>query len=189
VRPRSMVQPRCLRQELAFPGDLWVTVPQEIEGLWQMRRGLKFCGALILNTFIAFIGTTVVDISIGETFHPQWSFRREVFLSLLGAAAIGFLMWRIWRTNAAKWAWVLPIPWIGVGVVHALFVRGTPSVFAGGNVWSQFSGTDCAVGVASGCRNFFAFTIPFIRGISYSVGAFFSSLLRTTAPPSAPADQ
>jgi hypothetical protein len=71
--------------------------------------------------------------------------------------------------------------WLGAGVVHSLLVRGTPDVFAGRNIWSQFSGTDCANGVASGCRNFFAFMIPFIRAVSYSVGAYFSSLLTTAA--------
>ena len=31
-----------------------------------------------------------------------------------------------------------------------------------------------------GCRNFFVFTIPFVRGVLYSVGAYFSSLVITT---------
>jgi hypothetical protein len=142
-----------------------------------MLRVLKFCGALIFNAFVALIGTAVLETSVGKAFRPHslaailW---KEWSLSLLCAVFIGFFMWRTWRMCASKWTWILPGVWFGLRFVQvAIFVRG--------GIWSQFSGTDCDNGVhAFGCRNFFVFTIPFIRGVAYSVGAFVSSLL---APP------
>jgi hypothetical protein len=52
----------------------------------------------------------------------------------------------------------------------------TQSVFAANNgVWYQFSGLGCGNGIrALECRNFFLFTVPFIRGVAYSFGAFIS---------------
>src|SRR3981081_3213350 len=76
----------------------------------EMLRILKFCGAVILNTFVAVIGSAILE-GIGTVFHPHsiaallW---KEWSLSLLCAAFIGFSMWRTWRTSAAKYAWILP---------------------------------------------------------------------------------
>lgn len=36
-----------------------------------MLRGLKFCGGLILNTFVALIGTAVLETVVGKAFRPQ----------------------------------------------------------------------------------------------------------------------
>jgi hypothetical protein len=139
-----------------------------------MLRGLKFCGALILNTFVALIGTAVLETTVGKAFRPHslaailW---KEWSLSLLCAVLIGFGMWRTWRMSASKWTWILPGVWFGLRFVQVVF-------FVRGGIWSQFSGTDCENGVhAFGCWNFFAFTIPFIRGVAYSIGAFVSSLV------------
>jgi hypothetical protein len=142
-----------------------------------MLRGIKFCGALILNIFVAVIGTAVLETSVGKVFHPQsvsavlW---KEWSLSLLCAALLGFAIWRTWRMSASKWTWVIPSLWFGLRFVPA-------SIFTRGSVWSQFSGADCDNGLhAPGCQNFFVFTIPFIRGVSYSVAAQLSSLF---SPP------
>jgi hypothetical protein len=135
---------------------------------------------VILNTFVALVVTTVLELALGRAFHPQSILWKEAYFSLLGAGVIGLFMWRIWKTDAAKCAWALPVLWLGAGVIHALLVRRTSDVFAGRNLWAQFSGTDCANGIASGCRNFFAYMVPFIRGVSYSVGAYFSSLLKAS---------
>lgn len=154
-----------------------------------MLRALKFCGALILKTFVALIGTAVLESGVGKAFHPHsiaaivW---KEWSLSVLLAGLIGFGMWRTWRANASKWTWILLSLWFGMIFVPELMVGGGQSVLAGRSVWSHFSGTDCDSGVREfGCRNFLVFTIPFIRGVAYSVGAFVSSLV--SPPRSQPA--
>lgn len=76
-----------------------------------MLRSLKFCGALILNTIVALIGTAVLESTIGKAFRSQtlaavlW---KEWTLSLLCAAFVGFFIWRTWRVSAAMRVWVLP---------------------------------------------------------------------------------
>jgi hypothetical protein len=47
-----------------------------------------------------------------------------------------------------------------------------------GNLWFEFSGLGCSEGIRSvECRNFFIFTIPLLRGLSYSLGAYLSGLM------------
>ena len=82
----------------------------------------------------------------------------------------------VWRNEAAKWAWVLPTAWFGLRL--ALVLGGGSSVY-------QLSGSGCAYGARSpDCLNFFLFTIPFMRGLSYSLGRLhfvgFSSIPRPT---------
>ncbi len=135
-------------------------------------RVISFGGILILNTCVALFGTAVLETEIGGMFHPHsiagvlwkvWS------LDVLGAAIIGFFMWRTWKTEATKWTWVLPALWFGLRFITS---RGN------GGIWSHFSGADCSNGARSpGCADFFAFTIPFVRGVAYSAGARFSSML------------
>jgi len=146
-----------------------------------MLKGLRFCGALILHTIVALFGTAVLETAIGKAFRPHslaavlW---KEWTLSLLCAGFIGFFMWRTWRLGAATWVWVLPGVWFGLRFVLALFASHSPSALVGGGLWGQFSGAACDGGLrVLGCRNFFVFTIPFVRGVAYSVGAgLFSSV-------------
>jgi hypothetical protein len=48
---------------------------------------------------------------------------------------------------------------------------------SGHGVWYQFSGADCQKGfrLGSGCVDYWAFTAPFVRALSYSIGAYLSS--------------
>ena len=150
-----------------------------------MQRSLKFCGALILNTIVALIGTAVLESTIGKAFRSQtlaavlW---KEWTLSLLCAAFVGFFIWRTWRVSAAMWVWVLPSIWFGLHLVLALSASRSESVLVAGGLWSQVSGTTCKDGVrALGCWKFFVVTIPFIRGVAYSVGAYLPSLVSKTS--------
>jgi hypothetical protein len=138
-----------------------------------MLTRVKFCAALILNVFVAIMGTVVLETAVGKVFHPQsvtaviW---KEWVLSVFCAALLGFNMWRIWRMSASKWTWVIPSCWFAWRLILA-------SSFTHRSIWSQFSGADCENGLqAIGCQNFFVFTIPFIRGVSYSVAAHLGSI-------------
>ena len=140
--------------------------------LLSMTRALKFCGLLILNVLVAVLGTAFLESAIANLYHPA-SISGVVLktwcLSLLSAGLIGFLMWRTWRTSATKWTWLLSSIWFGLRAM-TLLTRGS--------LWAQFSGAGCQNGTHDpGCLNFFVFTIPFIRGLSYSIGAYLSSLV------------
>jgi hypothetical protein len=149
--------------------------PREFPGA--LIRGLKFCGAFVLNTLAALLGTAVLKAPLAEVFRPHsltgilWE---EWILSIVVACCIGFGVWQTWRSTAAKWIWLLPALWFGVRILIAYGSRG---------VWFHFSGAGCVNGSASvECRNFLVFTVPCIRGVSYSLGAYVSSL-RYRRPP------
>lgn len=147
-----------------------------------MLRSLKFCRDLFTNLFIAVIGTAILDTEVRRVIPTHtvsaivW---KEIILSVLCASFIGFLMWRTWRTSAAKWIWVLAALWFAFGyltIANSSNVFGRLSGFSSGSVLS-----------APDVRSFFAFTVPLIRAISYSTGAYGSSLLHH-AKVSLPAD-
>jgi hypothetical protein len=143
-----------------------------------MLRTLKFSGLLVVNVILALIGTAILNTPIGKVFPANsvvavlW---KEWILSIACAALIGFCMQRIWRNDVGKWTWILPALWFGIGFFLTI---GTGAMFF------QFSGTGCANGIRPvECRNFFVFAIPFIRGVSYSLGAYVSSLIHGAHSP------
>jgi hypothetical protein len=156
-----------------------------------MPRRLRFCGAVILHTIVAILGTAILESAIWKAFRAHslaailW---KEWILSLLCAAFIGFFMWRTWRGSAALWAWMLPGLWFAFMFLLALPASQNPSALVGGGLWTQFSGAACDSGPrALGCRNFFVITIPFVRGVAYSAGACLSSWVNK--PKSQPASE
>ncbi len=143
-----------------------------------MLRALKFFGLLLVNIVVAVIGTAILTTAIGKAFHGHslaailW---KEWSLSIGCAAVIGFGMWRTWRSHVAQWTWALPAVWFGVKFILA--VGKGPLLF-------QFSGEACVEGVRPiGCINWFVFTIPFIRSVFYSLGAYVSSLVLKADSP------
>ena len=139
---------------------------------------LKFFGLLLVNIIVAVIGTAILTTAIGKAFHAHslgailW---REWSLSIGCAAAMGFGMWHTWRSDVAFWTWVLPAVWFGAKFMLAI---------GQGSLLFQFSGEACANGVRPiGCINFFAFTIPFIRSVFYSIGAYASSVVHEVRHP------
>ncbi len=140
-----------------------------------MLRYLKFCGFLLINLVVAVIGTAILDTAVRRVIPSHtvsaivW---KEIILSIVCAAFIGFSMWRTWRSSAAKWTWVPAALW---------FVFGYLTIAGNANVWGRLSGfSSGSVLSAPDVRTFFAFTVPLIRAISYSLGAYISSLVYHT---------
>jgi hypothetical protein len=140
-----------------------------------MLRYLKFAGSLLINLAAAVIGTVILDAEVRKlipTYTVAGIIWKELILSIVCAALIGFFMWRTWRSSAAKWIWVLAAPW---------FVFGYLTIARSANVWGRLSGLSSeSVLSTPDVRTFFAFTIPLIRAISYSLGAYISSLVYHT---------
>ena len=133
---------------------------------------LRFVGSLLINLTVAVIGTAILDTEVRRVIPTHtvaaivW---KEIILSVVCAAFIGFFMWRTWRSSAAKWIWVLAALW---------FVFGYLAIARSANVWGRLSGLSSgSVLSAPDVRGFFIFTVPFIRAISYSLGAYISSQL------------
>ncbi len=140
-------------------------------------RVLKFGAFLAMNVIIAVIGTATLDVSVRNaiplhsTVAVVWE---EYLVSLICAAGLGFAAWQKWGNSATKWTWVVPAAWFAFGFVvmaghgpifgRLLFAPRSDSVLYDANGRSFF-------------RTFYAFTVPLIRGVSYSLGAYLSALL------------
>jgi hypothetical protein len=96
-------------------------------------------------------------------------------LDLVVAAFIGFMMYRMWRSATSKWVWVLPALWFALSAVPYAGRSHPSSVLSStGGFWAHSLGGSCASQVMD-CRDFFAFSVPLIRSVSYSLAAAFAS--------------
>ena len=132
-----------------------------------MLRTIKFGALLLANALIAVIATTILAEPLRRNIAPyslSATVLKECILSAVCAMCIGFGVVRIWRNAAAKWTWSLAAGWFGIGwliVARNSDVLGSPLIFGG------------HFGVLE-MRSFFAFTVPLIRAVFYSVGAYLS---------------
>ncbi|MGA9526612.1 MAG: hypothetical protein WBS24_00710 [Terriglobales bacterium] len=135
-------------------------------------RALKFGGLLLVNLAVAIIGTAILETALWRAI-PSHSVAaivsKEFILSIVIAVFIGFGMWRTWRNPVAKWTWILPAVW---------FAFGCLTIAGHGDVWGRLSGfgSQSVLNAPDG-RSFFLFTVPLVRAVSYSVGAYLSALL------------
>jgi hypothetical protein len=146
-----------------------------------MLRILKFASFVVIHLIIAVIGTAILDTSLHRRLAtPCHSFSTiiwtECLLSIVCAIGLGFSVWRIWPNSAAKYTWVPATAWFAIGFVATL---GRNEVL--GRLFPFGSGA--SFGPAE-IRSFFAFSVPLIRAICYSLGAYISSLLRAAPVPS-----
>ena len=140
-----------------------------------MRR-LKFSGQMIAHTIAAILGTTLIVGPIARLVRPDTGGEiiiREWICSILFAGLLGCLLGGYRKSDAANWAWIIP---------GAIFlVRALIYVFTWRTAFfSTFSGHECAIGLQKhDCLDFFDFSLPLIRGVSYSTGAWlFGRLMR-----------
>jgi hypothetical protein len=74
----------------------------------RVYKALKFCGFLLIDLAVAVIGTAILDAAVRRLIPSQsvaGIVTKEIVLSIVCAAFIGFGMWRTWRNSAAKWTW------------------------------------------------------------------------------------
>jgi hypothetical protein len=136
-----------------------------------MLRSLKFCGFLLIDLAVAVIATAILDSAV-QRMIPSHSVAtivtKEIILSVVCAALIGFGMWRTWRNSAAKWTWIPAAVWFAFGYLTIAWST---------DVWGRLSGFGSgSVLGAPDVRSFFLFTVPLIRASFYSLGAYVSSL-------------
>jgi len=139
-----------------------------------MLRAFKFSAVVLINLVIAAFGTATLDHGLWRAIPlPSNSVTaviwKESMLSVIVAGGLGFGVWRIWQTSAAKYVWIPATVWFAFGLVaipgHNDVIGGLfPFGSAGGPGPAEF-------------RSFFAFAVILIRSVSYSLGSYFSSLL------------
>ena len=133
------------------------------QGKWLHKAGL-----LLLNLLVAVFGTAVVESPVSHLFHPHIILTlliKEYLLSVIAASFLGFFVYRRWRPDLVKWVGIIGACWF---CLRAMGVLTTGH----GTLWSEMSGTGCAYGMQMSCRNWLLFTLPAVRAISYSAGAW-----------------
>ena len=131
-----------------------------------MIRVLRFLGLLLVHTVVAMIGSAIAEhaiwkmVPVHSVLGVLW---KECVFSIICATSIGFGMWRVLRTPAAKWVWVLPAVWFAFGFLARH-----------GDVWGGLFGQRSVLATPD-TKSFFAYTVPLVRAIFYSVGAYISS--------------
>ena len=137
-----------------------------------LRRAGIFLGHLL----VALIGTAVLSTEIVKAHRPAsvagilWE---EFIVSICCAGLIGFGMYRTWRSKTGAWVWTLPTAFFAFHAFSVLSLAHGQSVLAETRgVWSQIFGFNCIDQIAvTHCRDFFEFTVAFIRSVAYSLGS------------------
>lgn len=132
-------------------------------------RKLKFVGYVVADTLAAILGTTLLAHPVAKLVRPDTGggiMIREWICSILFAAFLGSLIGGYRKSDTAKWAWVIPgAIFLGRAL---LYVTTWRTAF-----FSTFSGHECAIGLQQhDCQDFLNFSVPLIRGASYSGGAW-----------------
>jgi hypothetical protein len=140
-----------------------------------IKKVLRFIGAFALNLAIAILGTTLIESPIWSTWSQFGRARsvhgieaREWFLSLMIAAMLGFFIGRR-RTATAIWVWTLPVAFFALGALM-YSGRSSSSVLVGGGFGEHFFAPSCSTDPHR-CRDFFTFTVPAVRAVTYSLAA------------------
>jgi hypothetical protein len=129
----------------------------------------RFASLVLINLVAAVIGTAILDTALRRAIPPHGigaALWKEIALSIICASGIGFGMWRTWRSEPAKWTWVIASLWFAFGSL----------AIAGHGMFGRLSISSVDFGAAE-MRSFFAFTVPLIRAVAYSGGALISSLV------------
>lgn len=144
---------------------------------FKSSRPWRVVGVFFLDSATAIFGPVIVETSIWKLFpfhSASGVVLREWCLSVTLAAGMGLLMYRTWQSTTAKWTWILPTLWFSFGTLTFFWLHPSNVFFSGNTFWDNFSGSGCSVRRGT-CRDFFAFTVPFIRAVAYSAGAWLAS--------------
>jgi hypothetical protein len=133
----------------------------------KITAGIRKTLIWLLNVVVALFGTAVVATPLSRLFHPHTItdvLVRAYTISAVVAFVLGFFVYRQWKPSMARWVGLGGLCWFLLG---ALLSVGRSSL------WDQMSGTACESGLeAIGCRKWFVFTLPALRTVLYSFGAW-----------------
>ncbi len=143
-----------------------------------VARFFRALGLLILDLLGDIVVPTILEGSVWRMF-PVHSVAvvviKEWCLSFLSATFMGFMMYRYWRSGTSKWVWTLPALWFALRALPYAAHSQMHSVLSeGSGFWFHFSGAACGAEV-SNCQDFYSFTVPLIRALSYSGAALIAS--------------
>jgi hypothetical protein len=140
-----------------------------------LRKGVRAVCGFLLNLVVAAIGTNIVESPYVYLTHPSGMSRgavlREDLLTSVTAFGLGFFVYWKWQPIASKWLWLAGVCWFGWRALVALDGRH-------GLVLWELSASGIAFSLDRlSFENWGGYTLPFLRTVFYSVGAFCCSYL------------
>jgi hypothetical protein len=133
--------------------------------------------ALLFNLVFVILGSTLAEgplRHLAAALFPSRSrgliLLRDSAITVVIAALLSWFVQKQWQSRSARWVWTICTIWFCCGAVrYAWLIKPE-----GGSFWEHFSGTECAAyGNRTACFDFFIFTFTVLRGISYSMAAWF----------------
>jgi hypothetical protein len=135
-----------------------------------VRESGMFLLNLLLASVLPGILTSPFTHFDREALHA--SMYREALVTAITACGLGYFVYRGWRPVASKWVWVGGLCWFGQRAVRFWFDQRAFSIlYRGHTIYWEMSGTGCDFDMQS-CTDWMVYTIPFLRTIFYSLGAF-----------------
>ena len=134
-----------------------------------LRTAALFTGHIVL----AVLGTVIAQSSIPRI-RPktlEGILLKEYGLSAMIAFALGYLVYHKWRQSEAMWIWVLGVLWFAQQAIHTWRIQGLFGTLH--DVYLKMSGLN-SPWEPSSLVDFTAYTIPLVRTVFYSAGAFSS---------------
>jgi hypothetical protein len=145
----------------------------------KVMKVLRAAGIFFLNLLIAVVGTAVVAAPFEHFVHYSERARVTLLkadvLNVTLAFVLGYLAYAQRQQALAKWVWTAGVFWFGLRALHILggvdgrvFWELNPKISA--IDWDSFV-------------SWSGFTLPLLRAISYSGGAFCRSVMVRRNPP------
>ena len=137
-----------------------------------MKKVLRACADLIFNVTLAVFGTGFAVGVIAYVFHPR-TIVVVLLKALIGSAVFAFLLGlgvkkTFESSMMASKVWIVTSIWLLLRIT--MLYSATPDIRF---VAQQLVGQGCVVDKdLTNCElNFFLSSIPFVRGVAYSLGA------------------
>jgi hypothetical protein len=133
---------------------------------------------LLGNLATALVGTAIALTPVEGAFFDRLYLARSLrwadLLSVVVPFLLGSFVWYKWRYDSAKWIGALGVCWFALRAIQILFGYALPAKF-GGILW-EFSGND-SVPPMTAFVEWSLYTLPLVRTVFYSAGAFFCDYL------------
>lgn len=144
------------------------------------KRLIILSGSFLLNLIIAVIGTAIVETPLLHIFYAgtgHAALIREYVLSSTVAALLGFLIYKKWRPQSARWIWIAGLLWFAAKA----FARAPGALAAHQPGFG--TGAACNQEISAlGCVTWLIFIVPAIRTCAYSAAAWLASSFGASRP-------
>jgi hypothetical protein len=153
-------------------------------------KTFRAIGVFVLNLLLAAVFTDQLASPLLR-FDPhsiQTSIVKLEFLNAAVACGLGYFVYWRWRPVSAKWVWVAGLCWFAQRALLLWFEQRSMGVLYRDTAvyWRHF-GIDCGIDFEA-CRDWLGYTIPSLRTVFYSGGAFLAARVvayteKGAAPP------